>query len=118
MKKTRFFAVVLLVVMSLCMAAQAADMRAAGGKPILSFTGTTANCSVTCKGNNTSDQVSANLTLYQGKTQVDSWSGSGKGKVSLSGQHKVTSGKSYTLTLTYSINGVSQSSKSATGTCP
>lgn len=118
MKKTKFFAVVILVVMSLCMAAQAADMRAAGGTPNLSFNGTTAVCSVRCKGNVSSDQVSAKLTLYQGKTVVDSWSGSGKNYVTVSGQHKVTSGKSYTLTLTYSINGVSQTAKSTTATCP
>ena len=118
MKKTRFFAVVLLVVMSLCMAAQAVDMRVAGGKPNLSFTGTTANCSVTCRGNSTSDQVSAKITLSQGNTEINSWSGSGKGSVTISGKQKVTSGKAYTLTLTYSINGVSQASKSTTATCP
>lgn len=118
MKKTRFFAVVLLVVMSLCMAAQAVDTRAVTVAPQLTFSGTTANCVAACSGNNSTDKISATLTLYQGGSEVTHWTASGTRKVSFNKTYSVKSGKSYKLTLTYSVNGVSQSSKSTTATCP
>ena len=109
---------VMLLVCSLLLTAQAVSPRLAGGTPRLSFNGNTAECSVTCKGNNASDTVDATLTLYQGSTYVDSWSDSGKYRVSLSGEHKVQSGKSYKLVLDYSINGVKQTSVSTSKVCP
>lgn len=108
------FAVCLLV---LTMAAQAVEPRAVGN-PVLAFNGTTAECSVTCRGDNTTDKVSATLTLYQGRTFVDSWSGSGTYRVPVSGSAEAMSGKEYRLVLTWSINGVSQPSVTTTGTCP
>jgi hypothetical protein len=56
--------------------------------------------------------------LYLGNTMVDSWSGSGSYSISISGKHKVTSGKSYRLELTYSINGVKKPTVSTMSTCP
>lgn len=92
---------VMLLVCSLLLTAQAASPRIAGGTPELSFNGNTAVCSVICRGNSASDTVDATLTLYQGNSYIDSWSDSGKYRVSLSGEHKVQSGKSYKLVLDY-----------------
>ena len=108
---------VLLVCSLVLPVAQAVSQRI-GGSPRLSFNGTTATCYVTCYGKSGSDTVDATLTLYQGSTYVDSWSDSGKYYVTLSGEHKVQSGKSYKLTLEYSINGVKQPSTSASAVCP
>lgn len=108
------FAVALLL---LTLMAQAVEPRA-GGTPVLDFNGTTAECSVVCKGADTTDWVKATLTLYQGSTYVDSWSGSGTYRVPVSGSCRVTSGKSYKLVLTWSINGVTQPSVTTTATCP
>ena len=108
------FAVALLL---LTLTAQAVEPRA-GGTPVLNFNGTTAECSVVCKGAGTTDQVKATLTLYQGSTFVDSWSGSGTYRVPVSGSAEATSGKEYRLVLTWSINGVSQPSVTTTGRCP
>ena len=116
--KRRIFALTSLLILMLTMTAHAIEPRVASQMPILSFNGTTANCYVECKGANTTDAVKATLTLYQGKTYVDSWSGSGTGRVLLSGNCAVKSGKSYTLTLTYSINGTTKPSVSTTATCP
>ena len=55
---------------------------------------------------------------YQGNTYVDAWSGSGTGSVFVSGQCAVKSGKSYTLTLSYSVNGTAKPSVSVSNTCP
>ena len=120
MKKRMIAAIVpfvLIFVMS-AQTAQAAEPRAAGATLNLSFNGTTAICSAICKGDQTSDEIEATMTLYQGSTYVDSWSGSGTWKVTLSGQHRVTSGKTYRLEVSYTINGVEKPAVSTTNTCP
>lgn len=97
--------------------AYAAVLRSATS-PRLTFNGTTATCSASCYGDSNNDTVDATLTLYQGNTFVDSWRATGRGRARPSGQCKVKSGKSYKLTLEYSINGVDQPSLSTTDVCP
>lgn len=116
--KRRMFSLAALLLLVLSISVQAAQPRANDNRPVLSFNGTSASCYVNCKSTSTSDKVSATLTLYQGGTYVDSWSESGTGSAFISGSCKVQSGKSYTLTLSYSINGQSKPSVSTTGTCP
>ncbi len=115
--KRRFFlfTAVLLVVLSLT--AHAASM-AYVANPSLSFSGTTAYCSVVCRGDKTTDSISATLTLYQGNTQIDSWSNSGTFRVPVSGSCSVVSGVNYRLELTWTVNGASQPDASVTNTCP
>lgn len=116
--KRRFWILAALVIFVLTMTAYAVEPHVVRPRPVLSFQGTTAFCGVDCKAENSSDTVKATLTLYQGSTYVDSWSGSGKGRVAISGNCAVKSGTKYTLTLTYSINGIAQPSVSTTATCP
>lgn len=116
--KKRMILLIAMIVFVLTMSVQAAEMRAISGKPILSFSGTTAYCSAVCTGEESRDRVCATLTLYQGSTYVDSWSGSGKGRISVSGNSTVKRGRSYTLTLTYSVNGTKKQSVSTRATCP
>ena len=116
--KKRILALAALLILALAMSVQAAEQRAAAPKPRLAFSGTTANCSVRYICDSSSDEVEATLTLYQGATYVDAWSGSGTGTVSVSGSCRVTSGKSYKLVLEYSVNGSAKPSVSATGVCP
>lgn len=116
--KKRIFTLSAVFVLLLTISAQAIEARVTGAKPILTFNGTTAYCYAECKADNRTSTVEATLTLYQGTTYVDSWSGSGNGSVSVSGNCGVTSGKRYKLVLTYSINGASKPSVSATAICP
>ncbi len=113
--KKRGFALVLMIVLLLTMSVQAVEMRASAPKPFLEFNGTTAYCSADCicDGN-----IEATLTLYQGSSYVSSWSDLGKNYVSLYGSCSVESGKSYTLTLTYSINGTEKPAAYTTKICP
>ncbi len=108
----------LLVCLMVVQAALAATPRAAGATVDLSFEGNTAVCTAICQGNSTSDNVSATMMLYQGSSYLGSWSGSGKWKVTLTGEHEAVSGKTYRLVVTYSVNGVSQPGVTATNTCP
>lgn len=116
--KRRICALIALVVLALSISAQAAELRVSNARPMLSFNGTTAFCSVICRGDNSNDTIDATLTLYQGSTYVDSWSGSGKDRVALSGTCEAVSGKSYKLVVDYSVNGVSKPSVSTTRRCP
>ncbi|MGN1157046.1 MAG: hypothetical protein ACI4TK_12790 [Agathobacter sp.] len=116
--KRQVLALVMLVIMALTVSAQAVETRSTGVQPYLSFSGTTAICTVQCKGDSARDEIKATLTLYQGTTYVDSWSGSGTGIVPIYGECTVRSGKSYTLKVTYSINGITKPSVSTTATCP
>lgn len=115
--KRRFISMFALVLLVLTITAQAVEPRAIGS-PVLDFNGTTAECSVTCRGDNTTDKLNVTLTLYQGSTFVDSWSGSGTYRVPVSGSAQAQRGKEYRLVLTWSINGISQPSVTTTGRCP
>ena len=116
--KKRIFTFFVLTICVLTIGVQAMELRGITAKPRISFNGTTAICTAACYGDHSDDVINATLTLYQGSTYVDSWSSSGVESVSVRGASKVKSGKSYTLTLTYSINGVAQPSVSPTATCP
>ena len=116
--KKRVLVIMVVLATLLTISAEAVGLRAIGGMPRLTFDGTTAHCVVICNGDKNTDEVKATLTLYQGSTYVDSWSASGKGRAYISEDCTVKSGKSYTLTLTYSINGVSKPSVSTTAACP
>lgn len=113
----RFVSILLIFVLAFSISVQAAQMRAITSTPRLTFSGTTATCSVDCKSGNSSDKVSATLTLYQGSTYVESWSDSGKGRVVISESCSVTKGKDYKLVLSYSVNGKAQSSVTVTRKC-
>lgn len=116
--KKRMFLLLAMLVLLLTVSVQAAEMRTISGKPSLFFDGITAHCSAVCTGEGSNDQVDATITLYQESTYVDSWTSSGKGRVSVSGSRTVKSGKRYKLTLTYSINGAKKPSVSTIATCP
>ena len=117
MKRKLFVVVLMLVlVLSLTLTAHAAS-TAYVANPSLTFNGTTAHCSVACKGDRATDSISATLTLYQGSTVIDSWSNSGTFYVPVSGNCGVVSGVTYRLKLSWSVNGVSQSDVEVTNTC-
>lgn len=116
--RKRIFALAAICVLVLSVCAQAVESRAVNGQPTLYFDGTTAVCSVTCKGANTNDELDVTLTLYHGSTVVDSWSDSGYGRVQITGRCGVDSGESYTLRVNYSVNGVGKPTVATYGTCP
>ena len=116
--KKRCPMMVLIIALILTIGAQAIAPMRASGRPWLTFDGRTAECSASCVGDSDNDWVSATLELYQGSTFVDSWSGSGYGDVYVSGSCDVTRGRSYTLTVNYTVNGVEKPPVSVTATCP
>lgn len=81
----------------------------------LSFSGTTANCYGTVT--DLDKYIVATMTLSQGGTVVGSWSGSGISVVNLSGSCKVTKGKTYSLVISGTVDGVSFTTTPIVKTC-
>ena len=86
----------------------ATDCRAITGRPNLSIKGTTAYCEATYHSGNKYAEISVTLTLKQGNNTIDSWSGSGKGRVSISETSTVSRGKTYNLILNATVDGKEQ----------
>ena len=113
-KHALFLACLVLLVVLLEVPSQASNMlRAQANTPILTISGTEARCSVSYNGKRT-DSISVTLTLKQGSTTVASWSADDTQFVSINESCAVISGKTYTLVMTATINGVRQPSISVT----
>lgn len=118
MVKKRILAMSLVLVMLLCTVVQAAGpMKAPLATPTLSFSGTTATCTANVRGNNASDRLSVTMKLWNGNTCLKTWTASGTGNLRMSKTATVSKGKTYKMTVDYTVNGVKQTQQFATGTC-
>lgn len=115
--RRRVLALTLVLVFVLGISAQAAQGWSHSISPSLAFTGTTANCSVTVRGENSTDKISITAKLYRGGTLLATWTKSGTGTVKLSEKKTVTKNFSYTLESSVTINGVKQSVPLVTKAC-
>lgn len=107
-----------VMLLSIPVSAQAAvTPRIYTAVPGLWFEGTTANCSLTVSGNNTSDSITAIVKLWQGDTCLALWVPRAEGYMFFSDTWSVTAGEEYVLTADITINGVKQPSLSVSGTC-
>lgn len=84
--------------------------------PSLTFTGNTANCSVSIVYLGKS--INATLELWQGNTRLASWSDSAVSRLSISEEYPVVSGRTYTLKVSGTAGGSPISAAPVTGTCP
>lgn len=114
-KRITSMAAILLFVLSVTV--QAVSPRYTDGNPDLSFSGTTAYCSVVFASSNSGDRLTATLTLSQGTRRLATWDVSGVGEVSISESYQVERGKTYTLTFNSTVNGKGQREIVVTGTC-
>lgn len=106
--RKRVLALTLVLALVLGISAQAAQERSYQISPLLTFTGTTAQCEVVVYGNSGDDAISVTAKLYQGGTLLKTWKKSGTGYVKLSESTTVTRGLAYILETTVTINGVKQ----------
>lgn len=103
MKKiAMLLAIVLLVAAPL--AVQAATPRAINISPGLSYTGTTANCSVGVFADNMSQEIEATIKLWHGTTCLETWYASGNGYLSWRDTATVTRGNTYRLSVDVTID--------------
>lgn len=118
MKKKWIAMVAALIFATSCIVAAYADasLRSVGSNLSLSFSNSTASCGLTIQS--TGNSIQATMELWQGTTKVNSWSKSGTTYINLSGTHRVTRGKTYTLKATYTINGTSYTAAPVSKVCP
>ena len=117
MKKiAMLLAIILLVATPL--SAQATTLRSQPVYPNLSFTGSTANCSVTVLAASTTDEIELSIALWYGRYWVERWDVFGNGIVNWEDSVTVTRGNTYTLTVDVTINGEYLDQVYITETCP
>ena len=85
-------------------------------RPTLSFSGITANCVVIISA--PGKYIDATLELWCGSTKVKSWHKTGTGYVNIDKTKTVTSGNTYTLLVTGTIDSDDIDCIPVTKTCP
>nr|WP_325179559.1 hypothetical protein [uncultured Oscillibacter sp.] len=116
MKKV--FPLFLLFIFLLTSTVNAQTERLSGDSIKLTFEGTTACCNVTIASTDLKGDISATIKLMDGSTCINSWRKVASGYLFFADSTtSVKKGKSYTLTVTYSIDGVTQPSLSTSATC-
>lgn len=116
--KKQLLSLVLILVLLMGVTAQATGPdKSPSAKPNLVFQGTTAVCTALVRGNTASDKIAVTAKLWSGSTCLKAWYKSGISVVSLKETTTVTKGKTYKLTIDYTVNGVPRLQRSVTGTC-
>lgn len=105
----------LLLTAALPISAGAVEARALTPNVILDFQGTTAHCAAVVLDG--TKNLNVTMTLWHGSIKVSSWSGSGRGYVTLEGSCQVVKGQTYTLIVTGTSNGVPFSSTPFSRVC-
>ncbi len=83
----------------------------------LTFSGTTAKCSVNVVGDKMTDHFEVTMWLMDGTNCIASWHSSGDGYVTVSKTATVTPGRTYKLVVEVFVNGVTKDPVYVTGTC-
>ena len=110
---------VLAIVMVMGFPSQAANGSGASAFPGLSFSGTTATCSLRVYAPRATDSIVASVTLKHGSSTVKQWTNlTANGILNFSDTASVTHGETYTLQVTLEINNVSYTIADITKTCP
>lgn len=117
--KKRIFALTVLMMLALSVTVCAVETRKAAPRPTLTFNGTTATCAVDISGESLSDKINATVKLWDGSTCLQTWMNSDTGILSFSETHSkdIKSGKSYKMTVNYTIAGKSYPQLSVSAVC-
>ena len=112
-------AVLLFLLFSLLIGtAYAQDTRIVSPGARLSFSGTKATCYVIIPGAHGDDVISATIQLRCGSQNIETWNRySNNGFLEFQDNVTVTKGKTYELTVDYTVNGNPKPQLSASGTC-
>ena len=114
--RTRIFSVLLSLTLVLYMGSTAAYARSTRVVPELYFNGKTAECYVYIR--EIGQEIEATLELWEGRTLLDSWSGSGSSVLTLEGSHRAASGHTYTVEVYGTVGGESFEGIPVTATYP
>lgn len=115
--KKRFAAIFLTFIIFIGMEAQAlngATTFGVGSGLDLTFDGTTATCTFTVL--ETGSNIKVTMTLWQGNTIIETWTKEASSIVRMNEQCTVSKGKTYTLEVSYTVNGSPKPGQSITKT--
>lgn len=117
--KKRFCVLTAVLLLLLSISVNAVETRAAKPTYTLTFDGTTAICAVNIRGDTLSAKISATVKLWDGGTCLKTWTDSDTGVLSFSETHSkdIKSGKSYKMTVDYTIAGKSYPQLSTSAVC-
>lgn len=109
---------VFAIVIAMCFPVRAAVESGALVLPGLSFSGTTATCSLEVYAPHASDLITASVTLKHGNSIIKQWTNlTDLGDMDFSDTATVSHGQTYTMQVTLSINGISYTVADITKTC-
>lgn len=113
--KKRVLLLFCLLSIFLCIPVQAIESRTALVAPKLSFSGTTACCSleITEPGKN----INATMKLLENGSVIEIWSENGRGYIGINETASAQKGSTYKLIATVSIDGATQPSAWVTKKC-
>lgn len=105
--KKRVLILSLVFALLLAIPAQAAT-NANRNDLTLSFSGSTANCTLVVRTENSDDEIEVTMQLWQDDLCRATWTADGSGYLRMSKTKTVTRGETYTLTANVTINGILQ----------
>lgn len=113
------FLCVIAIILALCIpvSATSASPRIVAITPGLSFSGTTATCTLRVNSDYYTDTIEATVTLTCGGRTVATWECESNGYLVFSDTTSVEKGKLYTLTAEVTINNVTLDPVTHTGRC-
>ena len=106
--KKRAAGLLILLAVFMAIPAHAVTPRLVDVLPNISFANNRATCTVEIYADNATDEIEAEMELWQGTTKIDSWNASGVWYLSMTETASVSSGKTYKLVVNYSINDVAK----------
>jgi len=110
---------VLVIFITVSFPVKAAEQSYGVAIPDLTFSGTTATCSLDVLAGNVTDSIIATVMLKRGNSIVKQWQNlTDTGDLYFSDTASVVHGYTYTLHVTLSINGVTYNVADITKTCP
>lgn len=116
--KKRSLPLLIVLIFSLMTPANAQSVRTLGNGILLYFNGTKACCDVTITADDFKGDISAVIELSDGNSCINSWKETGKGYLYFfDDTTTVVKGRSYVLTVNYTINGKPQSPLTTSGVC-
>lgn len=117
--KKRIFSLAALVVLILSATVSAVDTRESTPHPTLTFNGTTATCAFSIRAESSSDKINATIKLWDGSTCLKTWTDSSTNYLFFSETHSkgIQTGKSYKMTVDYTIAGKSYPQLSVSAVC-
>lgn len=113
--RKRIITLILFFTLVLSMSVSAIEPRMLSVTPSLTFDGTTATCMVSVI--DTGKEIEVTLELWCGNDFIDSWSDSGKSRVIISEECKVTKGNTYTLKVSGKVDGKAFTGQPISGKC-